>query len=170
MVPKANSDPQTPLTNVGPVSQHRLSQISSEQSNQDVFLPRCSPSTITPSSDVASAADPLPLATTTTTTTTVADGLPSQAITPPWAHTSFRVYDMYMPLALAAGNTVKQHDLPWPVLALPARHRPRGAGPHPPQPIYNSDVTPDAVAGFVRAYCAWKGWSVDVGRARMLED
>ena len=165
MVPKANPNLQSPSTSDGPALQHRLAQINSGLSTQVNFSPRRSSSAIAPFSNIVGVADPL--------STNVSDSLPLQTTTPSFTQTegwdveAFLLYDALMPKAIAAGNSVKQHDLPWPVLQFRARSHGK---PYSPRLIYSSDVTPLAVASFVRSYCAWKGWSLQVGRTRMLED
>jgi len=79
----------------------------------------------------------------------------------------FLLYDSLIPKAIAAGKSVMGHELPWPVLQFRAKS---SGKPYSPRYIYGTDITPPAVASFVRTYCAWKGWSLQVGHKRMLED
>jgi len=110
-------------------------------------------------------------------TATVADPLAANALHGPpmqmaapshtpieeWKVEIFLIYDSLMPKAIAAGNSVKNVDLPWPILQL-------RTNTYSPRHIYNDDVTASAITIFVRSYCAWKGWDLQVGHRQMLED
>jgi hypothetical protein len=84
-----------------------------------------------------------------------------------WMVDIFLTYDSLMSKAIAAGNMVKQGSVPWPVLQFRAKS---SKIPYSSHLIRSGDITVPAVASFVHTYCAWKGWSLQVGQFQMLED